>query len=188
MRRIPQYFIQGLIFVLPFGITIYLLYSIFLWLDSIIPTGIPGLGIIFMLVLITLLGFAFQLMVATPIYKYLSRFVDKAPTLKLVYSSIKDLFSAFIGKEKKFDQPVLVTIDSANKIKRVGFLTQRNLEFMNLPEGFVAVYFPYSYGLLGELMIVSESAVSSLDLPPAEVMKFIVSGGVSKITGSMAGE
>jgi len=134
-----------------------------------------------MLLSVTLLGFLFQLLVATPIYAYVDRMINKAPILKLVYTSIKDLFSAFIGKEKKFDNPVLVTIDPQNQIQRLGFLIQSNLEFLSIPEGHVAVYFPSSYGLLGELYVVPASLVKSIDVSPAEAMKFIVSGGVSKI-------
>lgn len=43
----------------------------------------------------------------------------------------------------------------------------------------VAVYFPHSYNFSGELFIVPAKQVKKLDAPPADVMKFIVSGGVA---------
>jgi uncharacterized membrane protein len=180
MRRIFQYFIQGLVFVLPLAITLYLIYGIFVWLDNIIPFKIPGLGLLVILVGITTVGFLFQIMVATPIYATVNRIFNRAPLLKVVYTSIKDLFSAFVGKEKKFERPVLVTLDNTNKTKRLGFLTQNELSFLKVPEGFVSVYFPSSYGILGELYIVPAEMVEPIEGHPAEIMKFIVSGGVSK--------
>ncbi|MFO8000575.1 MAG: hypothetical protein R6U46_04975, partial [Marinilabilia sp.] len=45
----------------------------------------------------------------------------------------------------------------------------------------VAVYFPHSYNFSGELFIVPGERVRAIDLNPAVVMKFIVSGGISDI-------
>jgi uncharacterized membrane protein len=45
----------------------------------------------------------------------------------------------------------------------------------------VAVYFPHSYAFSGILYFVPESSIKPVDLSPAEVMKFIVSGGVTKV-------
>jgi uncharacterized membrane protein len=180
MKKLFQYFAQGLVFVLPLAITFYLIYAVFVWLDNIIPFKIPGLGIVVIVIGITLVGFLFQILVATPIFSMFNRIFKRAPLLKVVYTSIKDLFSAFVGKEKKFEKPVLVTIDNINKIKRLGFLTQEHLSFLKVPEGFVSVYFPSSYGILGELYIVPAEMVEPVEGHPAEVMKFIVSGGVSK--------
>ena len=96
-----------------------------------------------------------------------------------MYSSIKDLFSAFVGKERKFEKPVIVTIDPINNIKRVGFETQAELSYLNVTDEFASVYFPSSYGILGELYIVPKKFVTPINAHPAEVMKFIVSGGIS---------
>ncbi len=181
MKRIVQYFIQGLVFVLPLAITFYLIYLVLTWLDNIIPFKVPGLGILVILAGITIVGFLFQIIVTTPAMGIINRLFKRAPLLKVIYTSIKDLFSAFVGKEKKFEKPVLVTIDKANNIKRLGFLTQTDLSVMNVPEGLVSIYFPSSYGILGELYIVPIELVEPIEGHPAEVMKFIVSGGVSKI-------
>jgi len=181
MKKIPKYFVQGLVFVLPLAITFYLIYIVFMWVDNIIPFKIPGLGILVILCSITIVGFLFQKLVTTRAMGVLKRMFRKAPLLKVIYTSIKDLFSAFVGKEKKFEKPVLVTIDNVNKIKRLGFITQTDLSFINVPEGFVSVYFPCSYGILGDMYIVPAEMVEPVEGHPAEVMKFIISGGVSKI-------
>ena len=182
MKKIIQYFIKGLLFVIPVTVVVYLIYIIFLFLDNIIDFNIPGLGVLVVLTSITIIGFLFQLFVATPFYKYVKKAVNKVPLVKVVYTSIKDLLSAFVGNERKFENPVLVTIDKINKIKRIGFITQKDLSFIKNQEGFVAVTFPNSYGILGELCLVPEDSVEFIEGHPAEVMKFIVSGGISKFS------
>lgn len=152
-----------------------------MWVDNIIPFKIPGLGILVILTSITILGFLFQKLVTTRSMGVLKRMFRKAPLLKVIYTSIKDLFSAFVGKEKKFDKPVLVTMDNVNKIKQLGFITQTDLSFIDVPEGFISVYIPCSYGILGDMYIVPAENVEPIKGHPAEIMKFIVSGGVSKI-------
>jgi uncharacterized membrane protein len=62
----------------------------------------------------------------------------------------------------------------------LGFVTEKNLEEFGLHE-MVAVYFPHSYNFSGELYLVPASSVESVDLSPSEVMKFVVSGGVTKV-------
>jgi len=61
----------------------------------------------------------------------------------------------------------------------MGFVTQQNLSDLDIKEK-VAVYFPHSYNFSGELFIVPRELVRPLNIPAAEAMKFIVSGGVAK--------
>jgi uncharacterized membrane protein len=62
---------------------------------------------------------------------------------------------------------------------KLGFITRESLSEFGLP-GMVAIYFPHSYNFSGELYLVPSERVEKLDLSPAEVMKFIVSGGVTR--------
>ena len=62
----------------------------------------------------------------------------------------------------------------------MGFVTQKTLDELGLSDK-VAVYFPHSYNFSGELYIVPSSRIKPMDIPPAEAMKFVVSGGVSSI-------
>jgi len=187
-KRIFDYFMQGLLFVAPIGLTIYVIVLIFqfidgmvqVYLDQILPFHIPGIGIIIMFLVITLFGFLGHRIISTPMRLVLEKSLSKAPLIQLVYTSIRDLISAFVGKEKKFNQPVLVKMDESGKLERMGFLTATDLSQLNRKDK-VAVYMPYSYAFMGELIIVPAEWVTPIDLHAAEVMKFIVSGGVSKL-------
>ena len=185
-----NYFIKGLIVVVPVGITLYLIYWAVYKLDSALnlsgffltdskgrPIYIPGLGILNVLLVIIIVGILLTNVVTDPIKRWLNRWVDRLPLFKFLYSSIKDLTEAFVGEEKKFSEPVLVEVNEFG-LKKVGFLVQKDLAKLNLP-GEVAVYFPFSYSFAGQVIIISADKVKPIDKGAGEMMKFVISGGVS---------
>jgi uncharacterized membrane protein len=87
---------------------------------------------------------------------------------------------AFVGKEKKFNQPVLVKVNLNSDLEKLGFVTQTDLSDLKIKDK-VAVYFPHSYNFSGELFIVPKENITPLDVNSGELMKFIVSGGVTKV-------
>lgn len=180
MKRLAGYFFQGLLIVVPLTVTLYVFYISFVFLDGLLPFDIPGLGVLVIIVSITLIGLIGKLFINLPIVTFIDDMMEKAPLIKVLYSSIKDFLLAFVGKEKKFTKPVLVKMDKYSNLERIGFITEENLKYLGAAESKVAVYFPSSYGILGELFLVPKEFVTPIDEPPAEIMKFIVSGGVSK--------
>ena len=191
MKKVVRYFLQGLLYLAPTAITIYLVFVIFdvidsrmrILLEKIFHFNIPGLGILILVVAITFLGFIGQSLVFRPINIFVDRIMARAPFIKLIYSSIKDLMSAFVGNEKKFNKPVLVKVNHISNLEKIGFLTQDDLSELNIKDK-VTVYFPHSYNFSGEMFIVPAELVTPIDIPPAEAMKFIVSGGVTKVNSA----
>ncbi|MCU0317778.1 MAG: DUF502 domain-containing protein [Amoebophilaceae bacterium] len=104
--------------------------------------------------------------------------ITRLPLISTIYSSLKELTSAFVGNKKRFDKPVLVVINKEVQLRKLGFVTQRELKAINLP-GSIAVYVPHSYNFSGDLFILPKDSVTPLDIASTEVMKFIVSGGVA---------
>jgi uncharacterized membrane protein len=186
MKKIINYFLQGLLFIAPIAITLYIVVRLFTLIDGILKEVlerwvglyIPGLGLLIIIFLLVLIGFLGRTILARPFKKFFNRFLEKAPILKVVYSALKDLFSAFVGKEKKFNKPVLVLVNSISNLEKLGFLTEDDLSRLGEKEK-VAVYFPHSYNFSGELFIVPRENIKPIDMNPAEVMKFIVSAGVT---------
>lgn len=194
MKRIAAalftYFVKGLIVVVPIGAAAFLIFwgvakvdealnlsGIFLTDSKGQPIYIPGLGILNVLVIILIVGILVTNVITDPIKQWINRWINRLPIFKFLYSSIKDLTEAFVGEEKKFNEPVLVEINEFG-LKKVGFLVQRDLSKIGLP-GEVAVYFPLSYSFAGQVVIVSSEKVKPLDRSAADMMKFVISGGVS---------
>ena len=191
MKKIFFYFLQGLILVAPFGLTIYIIVLIFSFLNNLIagifgdifPFNIPGFGLLVVFLAIALLGLLARTVIARPLRYMWTRFLDKAPLVKLIYSSLKDLMNAFVGTEKKFNRPVRVKVNLISDLEKLGFLTEEDLVHLGIEGNKVAVYFPHSYNFSGEMFIVPAEHVTPLDAPPSEVMKFIVSGGAAGFSG-----
>lgn len=187
MKRIGGYFIQGLLFIAPIGITVYIVYLVFRFIDNLLktyidpllPVNIPGMNLLVVLIVISLLGFLGRSFITLPIRILIAKLLKKAPLIKIIYSSIRDLLSAFVGKEKKFNKPVLVLVNTISNLEKLGFLTKEDLSNLGIKGKKVAVYFPHSYNFSGELFIVPSEHVTPIEAPSAEIMKFIVSGGVA---------
>ena len=185
-----NYFVKGLIIVVPIGAAAFLIFwgvakidealnlsGIFLTDSKGQPIYIPGLGILNVLVIILIVGILVTNVITDPIKQWLNRWINRLPIFKFLYSSIKDLTEAFVGEEKKFNEPVLVEINEFG-LKKVGFLVQKDLAKIGLP-GDVAVYFPLSYSFAGQVVIISAEKVKTIDRSAADMMKFVISGGVS---------
>jgi uncharacterized membrane protein len=186
MKRIVKYFLQGLLFIAPLAITGYIVYQLFTLVDNILKDYlirwfdiyIPGLGILIIILMLILIGFMGKTILARPFIIFFNRLLKKVPLLKVIFSAFNDLFSAFVGKEKKFNRPVLVLVNHTSSLEKLGFLTEDDLSKLGETEK-VAVYFPHSYNFSGELFIVPRENIRPVDMNPADVMKFIVSAGVA---------
>jgi uncharacterized membrane protein len=186
-ERIFDLFLQGLLYTAPIGFTILIIYQIFIGIDEILqkyiirvlPFKIPGLGIMMFFVLITFFGYFGQSILARQFRVILEKFLKRTPIIEMIYSGLKDFLSAFVGKEKKFTQPVLVRVNNVSNLEKIGFITEENLSKFNIKDK-VAVYFPHCYAFSGELYIVPVENITTLNVSPSEAMKFIVSGGISK--------
>lgn len=187
MKRIFGYFLQGVLLVAPVVIVVYILYSLFITIDSWFSTkiesvtgvSIPGIGVILLFISLTLLGFIGQTALVQPIKKVTGKLIRKIPVLNLLFTSLNDLLSAFVGKDRKFNIPVKVLFNKENNLWKLGFVTRETLEELHLPE-LAAVYFPHSYNFSGELYLVPTERIEKIELSPADAMKFIVSGGVTR--------
>lgn len=186
-----NYFIKGMLIVVPLGAAFFLIFWAISTIDNALnisdlfwphgktgkPVYIPGLGILNVLIIILVAGILVTNVVTDPIKAWFHRWLNRLPIFKFLYSSIKDLTEAFVGDEKKFNEPVLVEVNEFG-LKKIGFLVQKDLKAINLP-GEVAVYFPYSYSFAGQVIIIPADKVKPLNKSAAEVMKFVISGGVS---------
>jgi len=197
-KKLLQYFFQGIITIAPIGITLYVVIWLFNVVDNFLPDllyrmfpglmtepdgsirTIPGVGFLLVVLLVTLIGWVSSSFMVSRIVDVLDKVLEQTPGIKYIYSSIKDFLEAFGGNRKKFDKPVLVSVD-ATDTWRIGFITQNDVTQFELTDHF-AVYVPLSYALTGVVYFVPKDKVKPLkNLNGAEAMKFAISGGVTHI-------
>ncbi|MES2627870.1 MAG: DUF502 domain-containing protein [Bacteroidota bacterium] len=185
-RRLLAYLFRGILLSVPLAVTVYIVYTVFVAVDHIVPQtvygkSIPGLGIVTLLAIFVVLGWLGGTFLAQPLIKYFKRLLDQVPLIKTLYNSVKDFLSAFVGQKKSFNLPVLVRMKSDHEVMQLGFITSEDLSVIGLDESMVAVYIPMSFSVAGNIYVVPRKNMTLLDVTAPEVMKFIVSGGVSAL-------
>ncbi len=181
IQIIVKYFIRGVIFLVPVVATVYVIFKAFIYIDGIIPYEIPGLGLLTLFATLTIFGVLASTVLAQPLIFWGNQLLKTSPLIKTIYSSIRDLLSAFVGNQKRFDKPVLVKLVKNSSVEKFGFLTSDDLSELGVSKDKVAVYLPHSYAFSGNLYIVPAENITPIDASAADVMKFIVSGGVSSV-------
>jgi uncharacterized membrane protein len=186
-KRILGYFFKGLLLVVPAFVICYTVYALFIYLDDFISVGIPGLGFVILIASITILGYVGTSFITQPLRKRANALLDRIPLLKTIYTAISDLLSAFVGEKKSFSRPVLVKLSKESDIEKLGFITNEDLSNLSIRKGKIAVYLPHSYNFSGNLFIVPLENVTPVTAHTSEVMKFIVSGGVTDVSYAKPG-
>jgi len=199
-RNLLKYFLQGLIILAPIIITAWAVFSLFNYVDNILPNlihslfpvfykpdadgnthKIPGVGFIIIVVVIVLTGWISSSYIVGKMVEFFGHVLERTPGIRFIYTSVKDFLEAFAGEKRKFDKPVLVNVDAAD-VWRMGFMTQDDVMRLGL-KGHVVVYVPHSYAVSGIVYIVPVEKVKSLtDVSSTEAMKFVLSGGVAHIS------
>ena len=183
MRRLVGYFLRGLALVAPVALTVYVCWRVFVAIDTWITLPLPGLGFALTIAAITLTGVLASNVLTQGLVAAFDQLLEKLPFVRLLYGSARDLAEAVVGDKRKFDSPVMVTLHAASEAKALGFITRRDLTALGVADH-VAVYFPFSYSFAGQLLLVPGRHVVPLQTSNAELMTFIVSGGVTDAPAS----
>ncbi len=178
MKKVTKYFFNGLVFLVPVIATIYVVYIVFVKIDTLFDFPVPGLGFIVTILTITAIGFIGSNFLTRKLIRLVDMIFSRLPLIKMIYTSVKDLINAFVGDKKGFKKPVSVTLSPKSNIQVIGFVTSESLNDLGLSDS-VAVYLPQSYNFAGNLIIVPKEQVTPLSADSADVMKFVVSGGIA---------
>ena len=127
-----------------------------------------------------LVGYISSSFIVSKLVELFDAVLEKTPGVKIIYTTVKDFLEAFAGNKRKFDKPVLVSIESA-VVWRIGFITQTDVSEFGMHEH-VAVYIPHSYAFSGVTYLVKHDRIKKVDgVSSANAMKFVVSGGVTDV-------
>lgn len=176
-KRLVHYFMNGVLFIGPIALTVWVFVTAFRVVDRWLRLPVPGAGVLVLILAILVVGFLMSHYFTARILGWFEGALDRLPFFRMLHSSVKDIAGAFVGEKKKFDKPVAVELVPGSGVKALGFLTREKLD--NELEGDVAVYMPQSYNFAGQVIVVPRARVTPLDVDSAQLMTFIVSGGVS---------
>lgn len=193
-KGIKGYFITGLLVVVPLYISIYVLSLIVGFMDNVLgllpgvvhpdtylPFHIPGLGVIFTIGVILLVGLLTKNIFGRALVAFGERLISKIPLLRMVYNSTKQFLETFFSDEHEgFKHVVLVEFPRAG-VYSVGFQTGRpkgELRDKTSADS-VSVFVPTTPNpTTGFYIVVKESEVISIDLSVEDAFKIIMTAGM----------
>lgn len=195
MNKLKRYFITGLVVVVPFFLTIYVLLLLFKFVDSLfgkflnlyigkyLGIYIPGLGFLIFLILIILSGFLATIFIGRRVFPHLEKWFSNLPLINKIYPIVKQIV-LFILQQKEFGFKKVVIVEYPSKgIWSLGFLT--NEQFSRIRDitnqEMASVFIPSSPGpLTGYVVFIPKENLRFVDISVSDALKIIISGGVFK--------
>ena len=189
--RIRNYFIAGVVVLIPIGITVYLTFFIISVSSKIIPKeinpnhylpyNIPGLEILIAIFLITFIGWLSLSFLGKKMLNLFNNILRKIPILRTIYSAIGQMTETFTKSDKEKKNVVLVEYPRKGSWA-VGFATKDNSGEISKKTNkkLVNVFVPTTPNpTSGFLLMFPKEEVVYLDMTFEEASKFIVSAGTS---------
>ena len=189
--KIRNYFITGVVVLIPIGMTIYLTLFIVSISSKILPKeinpnhylpyNIPGVEIITSIILIMLIGWLSLSFIGKKLLDILNNVLRKIPILRTFYSAIVQMTETFAKTDKNQKNVVLIEYPRKGSWA-VGFATKENFGEMSnkTKKNLINVFVPTTPNpTSGFLLMFPKDEVIYLDLTFEEASKFIISAGTS---------
>ena len=100
MKKILNYFLQGLLYIVPISVTIFVVVYALNKIADILPIKNTFVSLIVLFTLITIIGMVGSKLIASPFNALFKKILDKAPLLQTIYSSVKDLMNTFLETKR----------------------------------------------------------------------------------------
>lgn len=191
-QKISGYFLRGLITLLPLLVTIWLLYFMFTFLDSILGniitliTGrtIPGLGFVITIILIFLVGYFATYIIGARLFKIGEELLYRVPIVKSIYSAVKQINEVLFMQKTAEEYRRACIVEYPRKgVWSIGFITSDAATEIEAKakEKMINVFICNTpTPATGFLIVVPARDVILLDMKIEEAFKYVISGGVLK--------
>ena len=190
-----NYFITGVVVLIPIGFTLYLTKFIIGISSTIIPQNInpnsylpyaiPGIEIIISVVFITFVGGLSLSFLGKRILKLIDDLFKRIPVLRTIYSAIVQMTETFSNKDDNDKKSVVLVEYPRKGVWAVGFATKENKGEMaeKTNKKLINVFVPTTPNpTSGFLLVVPKKDLIYLDVSFEQASKFIVSAGTSNIS------
>jgi uncharacterized membrane protein len=194
--RLRNYFLTGIVVAAPVGITIYLTWTFVHWVDSrvkpLIPTvynpdhylpfSVPGVGLLFAILILTLLGFLTANFVGRSIVGIGERLLDRVPLVRNLYRGLRQLFQTALSQTSRSFQKVALVEYPTPGVWRLGFVAtpaKGEIQARNLDKDLLAIFVPNTPNVTaGFLVFVPRKNVIILEMSIEDAAKTIISAGL----------
>ena len=190
--KLRNYFIAGVLVLIPIGVTVYLtLFFIKIFAkilpqeinpNNYLPYSIPGLEIVISIIVITVIGWLSLSFLGKKLVKFVNDIFKKIPFLRTVYSAIGQMTESFALNRKSKKKSVVLVEYPRKGSWAVGFATQENTGEIasKTNKNLINVFVPTTPNpTSGFLLMYPKDEIIYLDMSFEEASKFIVSAGTS---------
>ena len=190
--KLRNYFIAGVLVLIPIGVTVYLtLFFIKIFAkilpqeinpNNYLPYSIPGLEIIISIIVITVIGWLSLSFLGKKLVKFVNDIFKRIPFLRTVYSAIGQMTQSFAQSRKSKKKSVVLVEYPRKGSWAVGFATQENTGEITSKtnKNLINVFVPTTPNpTSGFLLMFPKDEIIYLDMSFEDASKFIVSAGTS---------
>ena len=190
--KLRNYFITGVLVLIPIGVTVYLtLFFIKIFAkilpqeinpNNYLPYSIPGLEIIISIIVITVIGWLSLSFLGKKLVKLVNDIFRRIPFLRTVYSAIGQMTQSFAQSRKSKKKSVVLVEYPRKGSWAVGFATQENTGEIasKTNKNLINVFVPTTPNpTSGFLLMFPKDEIIYLDMSFEDASKFIVSAGTS---------
>tara|TARA_B110000444_G_scaffold74882_1_gene70500 strand:+ start:775 stop:1419 length:645 start_codon:yes stop_codon:yes gene_type:complete len=195
LSKIRSYFLTGVIITAPVGLTFYVAILFIGFVDSrvrniipekyhydnLLPIEIPGIGLLFVFILLTFIGFLTAGLIGRFIIKLGERIISRLPIIRSVYGALKQIFESVLASSSKSFREVVLIEYPRKGVWAIGFITgDTKGEVQNATkENMVNVFLPTTPNpTSGFLLFIPRKEVTILDMNVEEGIKMVISGGI----------
>lgn len=190
MRHLTSTFLRGFSVVLPVALTLWIVVWLAVATEDLLrgvflvflPDSyyLPGLGLVFGLVLVYAVGVLVQVFMVKRVWEGLRALLERIPLVKTVYTAINDFF-AFFSSGPGDGASTVVSVDVGGGASVIGFVTDYSPTAIDVagPESNrIAVYLPLSYQIGGCTVLIPRERVTPLDIPVEEAMRLVLTAAI----------
>ncbi len=195
LQRIRTYFLTGLVVASPVGITIYLAWAFIDVIDrnikplippiynpeTYLPFPLPGVGLIFLFLVLTLLGFLAANFMGKTLIRIGEKILNRMPIVRSVYNTLKQIFETVISENKGSFKEVVLVEYPRKGLWAIAFISGDNSGEVQakLPEDVINVFLPTTPNpTSGFLLFVPKKDIIRLKMTPDEGAKYVISAGL----------
>lgn len=195
-ETVRRYFVAGVVFFAPIGITVWAIASIVVWLDNLIlpkvlalvlpdadgPIRLPILGMLFTFCVIILLGFIARHLLGPEFVKAWERLLSRVPIARSIYSGVKGLMEAIFGADRRSQFNRVVMIQYPRKgIYALAFTTgeAKGIVQTLTEQRMINCFLPTTPNpTSGFYLLVPEEDVIEADISVEDAFKLVMSAGL----------
>jgi len=189
------YFVTGLLVVVPLYISYYVLSIIVRSMDSVLtllpvslrpdtylPFHVPGLGIIFTVLTISIIGLLATNFLGKSVLTLAEKGMSKVPVVRMIYNATKQFMETFFSQEHQGFKKVVLIEFPRKGLWAMGFMTSRvhgEIKHRTSSEPSVCVFVPTTPNpTSGYFAVIPEKDIIYLDMKVEDAFKVIMTGGM----------